>query len=69
MIIEQSWGRKLVARDPAALETLRSVLRNPDEIFAAADTHWLKRGTSQSVIKLDRGGNALVVKRYNLRDF
>ena len=46
---------------------LRAWLEAPDAPFDASTGHWLKRGNSASVVRVDLDGRARVVKRYNLK--
>lgn len=48
---------------------LRAWLAAPDAPFEHLQAHWLKRGNSASVVRVDLDGRPRVIKRYNLKDF
>src|SRR5690606_10390201 len=68
-VVERRWRRRLVARDRAALEAMRPIVREPDAPFAPGAGRVLQRALAQQVARFELAGHDLVLKRYQARDF
>lgn len=63
------WARLTVADRAYQGPAFNEFLKNPEQIFADENTHYLKKGRSTTVIKANFDGHDLVIKRYNLKNF